>query len=129
MKNVRLCKVKDKLGYFHCWEHYSNVIVPSPMIGGHPGGTISCVYAIIEFEDGVKRIKDISSIKFCDEDNAILSELNKPKNCKNCAYCRNILDTETYTTTIKCDLLNNNFNYENGICDEYKRRIKKRLKI
>lgn len=34
---TRLCEVNGELGYFHCWEHWSNVIDTSPLRGGHPG--------------------------------------------------------------------------------------------
>ena len=33
---TRLCEVDGELGYFHCWEHWSNVIDASPLRGGHP---------------------------------------------------------------------------------------------
>ena len=72
----RLCKVNGKLGYFHCWEHYSTVIEPSPMIGGHPGGVISYVRGIVEFPDGVRQVP-VKNIEFCDEINAILTEMTK----------------------------------------------------
>ena len=32
----RLCVVNGRMGYFHCWEHYSRPVEPSPMIGGAP---------------------------------------------------------------------------------------------
>lgn len=72
----RLCKANGELGYFHCWEHYSTVIEPSPMIGGAPGGTVSYVNAIVETKDGVIRVP-ATSIKFCDEENAILAGCEK----------------------------------------------------
>lgn len=37
---TRLCEVNGEFGYFHCWEHWSNVIDASPLRGGHPGGHI-----------------------------------------------------------------------------------------
>ena len=46
---TRLCEVDGELGYFHCWEHWSNVIDASPLRGGHPGGQIGQVYGIVEF--------------------------------------------------------------------------------
>lgn len=67
----RLCSVDDKMGYFHCWEHWANVVDASPLIGGHPAGQISQVYGIVEFVDGVKRI-DPSKIRFIDEENQSL---------------------------------------------------------
>lgn len=66
---LRLCEVDGKFGYFHCWEQYSDVVAPSPMIGGHPGGQISHVYGLVEFHgEPVKRVNP-TDIKFCDEDN------------------------------------------------------------
>lgn len=44
--------------------------------GGHPGGQIRQVYGIVEFKDGVWRI-DPAKIKFCDDENAILAEMEK----------------------------------------------------
>ena len=64
------------LGYFHLWEQWSNVVDASPLRGGHPGGQIGQVYGIVEFREGVRRV-DPSSIKFCDEKNAVLCEMSK----------------------------------------------------
>ena len=62
---LRPCIVDSKKALFHCWEHYSDVVEASPLIGGAPAGTISCVYAIVEFEDGhVMRIHPYN-VKFC----------------------------------------------------------------
>lgn len=72
----RVCKVDGENGLFHCWEHYSRPIEPSPMIGGHPGGVFSKVYGIVEFENGVRRV-DIEHIQFCDEEHAYLCAMNK----------------------------------------------------
>lgn len=72
----RLCTVDGELGYFHCWEHYSTVIEPSPMVGGYPGGTLSYVLGIVEFPEDVRKVT-VDSIKFCDEENAMLAEMVK----------------------------------------------------
>lgn len=34
----RECVVNGKVGYFCCWEQWADVIEPSLMTGGHPGG-------------------------------------------------------------------------------------------
>lgn len=73
---TRFCEVKGELGYFHFWEQWSNVVDASPLRGGHPDGQIGQVYGIVEFRDGVRRV-DPSSIKFCDEKNAVLCEMSK----------------------------------------------------
>lgn len=60
----RLCTVREVYGYFHTWEHYTNS-------SGQSG-----VYGLVEFEDGVGRV-DPMLIKFCDEENEMLSVFNK----------------------------------------------------
>ena len=66
----RLCKVKDELGYFHCWEHYSEPVPAGLTIGSPP--------------------VDPTEIKFCDEEHAALSvwnnyekERDKNDGCEN----------------------------------------------
>lgn len=73
---TRLCEVNGELGYFHCWEHWSNVVDASPLRGGHPGGQIGQVYGIVEFSDGVRRVEP-SSIQFRDEVNDALKMMNE----------------------------------------------------
>lgn len=73
---TRLCQVGEKLGYFHAWEHYSKPLEASPLIGGAPAGVFSKMFAVVEFSDGVRRV-DPSEIVFCDEENEILSEMEK----------------------------------------------------
>lgn len=71
---LRLCKVGDKLGYFHAWEQCSDVVPPSIMRGGHQGGVVSQMYALVEFTDGIKRVQPWD-IKFVDEKNDILKQM------------------------------------------------------
>ena len=61
--------MNGKVGYFHTWEHYSQPVEASPLVGGSPAGIYSRVFGIVEFTDGVERV-DPTEIKFCDEDNA-----------------------------------------------------------
>ena len=79
---TRLCKVDGELGYFHTWEQYSQPIGASPMIGGPPAGVFSCLYGIVEFEDGVRRV-DPTCIKFCDEISDTLHVMNKDEKENN----------------------------------------------
>lgn len=72
----RLCTVKGETGYFHIWEQQSKLIPPSPMVGGHSGGTVSYILGIVEFKDGVRRV-DPTEIKFCDEENEMLDVFNR----------------------------------------------------
>ena len=60
----RLCIVRGDHGYFHTWEHYTNSC-------GQSG-----VYGLVEFDDGVRRVEPMC-IKFCDEENKMLSVFNK----------------------------------------------------
>lgn len=62
----RECVVNGKVGYFCCWEQYAEVVEPSLMMGGHPGGQLAAVYAIVEFDEGVRRV-NIAEIQFTDE--------------------------------------------------------------
>ena len=73
---TRGCEVNGRPGYFHCWEHWANVVDASPLRGGHPGGQVSQVYGIVEFTDGVKRVDPVK-IRFTDEENAFLDELER----------------------------------------------------
>ena len=73
---LRLCKVNNQLGYFHCWEHYSNPVPAGLTIGSPPAGVISYVSGIVEFDDGIRRVDPID-IKFCDEEHEALSVWNK----------------------------------------------------
>ena len=76
---TRPCTVNDKLGYFHAWEHYSKPLEASPLIGGAPAGVFSKIFGIVEFSDGVRRV-DPTDICFCDEENQMLSEMEKFEN-------------------------------------------------
>ncbi|MDO4292083.1 MAG: hypothetical protein Q4C65_02520 [Eubacteriales bacterium] len=73
---TRLCQVDGKMGYFHAWEHYSKPLEASPLIGGAPAGIFSKVFGIVEFSDGIRQV-DPFQIVFCDEENQMLSELEK----------------------------------------------------
>ena len=73
---TRGCVVNGRPGYFHCWEHWANVVGESALRGGHPGGQVGQVYGIVEFSDGVKRV-DPTQINFTDEENAMLGGLEK----------------------------------------------------
>lgn len=73
---TRLCQVGEKIGYFHAWEYYSKPLEASLLMGGAPAGVFSKMFDIVEFSDGVRRV-DPSEIVFCDEENEMLSEMEK----------------------------------------------------
>lgn len=51
---------------FHCWNFRSELCDASPMIGGHPGGQISKMFAIVENENGEVMEVEPWQIKFVD---------------------------------------------------------------
>lgn len=65
-KELRLCKIDEELGYFHCWEQYGDIILPGIMVGSNPGGQYSRVFGIVEFYDRIERV-DPTKIQFIDE--------------------------------------------------------------
>lgn len=76
--------VKDnikKKALFHCWSFESEVVEPSLMIGGHPGGTVSCTMAIVELENGRVIVMPPASIQFLDNKfiDYIWDEKGEPK--------------------------------------------------
>lgn len=46
---MRLCRARGTESIFHKWAEVSQVIPPSPMVGGHPGGEIRYATAIVEY--------------------------------------------------------------------------------
>lgn len=62
----RLCMVNERIAAFHGWEQYSNVVDASPMIGGHPGGVISFVRGLVEYDDGTIDLVGPTTIRFVD---------------------------------------------------------------
>lgn len=64
----RPCEADGKPAIFHRWVNESWVVQPSPMIGGHPGGTVRCTFALVEYEDGTVRKVEPENIKFTDRE-------------------------------------------------------------
>lgn len=62
----RACIVKGCKCLFHRWVEHSEIVPPSPMVGGHSGGQLRYIAALVEFEDG--RVREVSpkDIKFDD---------------------------------------------------------------
>ena len=75
-QKLRLCTVNGKLGYFHCWEHYSKPVEASLLTNGAPEGIISFVRGIIEFPESVGYANS-EDIKFCDDEHAYLCAMTK----------------------------------------------------
>lgn len=68
---MRKCKVNKKGkfvdAYFHRWSEYANVVEPSPMIGGSPGGQIKYTLGIVEYISGVVEEVAPHAIIFMDD--------------------------------------------------------------
>lgn len=64
----RKCEVKIDAQFvmatFHGFFQRARVIEPSPMIGGHPGGTVAYPVALVEFENGQVVGVEAVAIKF-----------------------------------------------------------------
>lgn len=67
MADLRKCTIKERIAYFHKWSDKSQIIPPSPMVGGHNGGVLMHTVAIIEYEDGVITECYPHEIKFIDK--------------------------------------------------------------
>jgi len=76
---MRLCKVKGVNAIFHKWGEMSEVIPPSPMVGGHRGGEIKHFDAIVEFENGQVSTVYPSDIIFLDTEQ-VMRELQQALN-------------------------------------------------
>lgn len=65
-KPWKIEKAGTENALFHCWEQASNVIAPSPMVGGHGGGVVSGIYGIVELGNGSIRRVQPEDIVFID---------------------------------------------------------------
>lgn len=62
----RPCLVDDRKHMFHGWHHEYFVIEPSIMVGGHPGGQMSRLWAIVEDEHGACLLVEPYRVRFID---------------------------------------------------------------
>ena len=63
---LRPCIVEGRKALFHRMYTRYQIVAPSPMVGGPPGGQISFTLAVVEFEDGSVREVHASMVKFLD---------------------------------------------------------------
>ena len=69
MRNhLRTCRYKDENYLFHCFEQRSHIVSPSIAVGGHPGGQISQVFALIEDKNGKVKFVEPETITFTDNE-------------------------------------------------------------
>ena len=66
IKKTRPCIIKGRKALFHRWVDRSEIIEPSWAAGGHKGGVIAWVAALVEYEDGTCAEVAPQHIKFLD---------------------------------------------------------------
>ena len=49
---LRPVEAKGRKGWFHTWEHRREIVLPGILKGSSEGGAVSCVMAVVEYEDG-----------------------------------------------------------------------------
>lgn len=64
---LRPCKIGREKALFHTWSNKSEIVSPSPMMGGHSGGVLKWTVGIVEYENGNVGEVLPKSIKFLDE--------------------------------------------------------------
>lgn len=66
----RKCIIKTKegeeKGIFHKWMEEADVIAPSLMVGGHPGGQVARTLGIVEKENGEIMLVYPTIVRFVD---------------------------------------------------------------
>ena len=64
-------ETEERKALFHGWSAIAQLVDASPMIGGHPGGTVADTLAIVEYMDGnVERVHP-EQIQFLDTEECI----------------------------------------------------------
>ena len=59
----RPCHVNGKKALFHRWGERAQVIGPSLLRGGHPGGQLHDIFAVVEYEDG--KVQEVTPESVC----------------------------------------------------------------
>lgn len=86
-RKYRIKKTAENIkALFHCWNHRSELVGDSSMIGGHPGGQVSGTFAIVEYEDGTVHEVEPQNIRFVDN---AMSEYVFPEMEKNIDKVKN----------------------------------------
>ncbi|MDL2238159.1 hypothetical protein LJC56_10115 [Christensenellaceae bacterium OttesenSCG-928-K19] len=64
---LRPCIVGCKSALFHKWADKSEIVYPSPMVGGHGGGVVAETVGIVEYTDGTIGEVQPAHIRFVDD--------------------------------------------------------------
>lgn len=73
----RPCKVNGSEAICHGIFIRSRVVEPSPMIGGHQGGTVAYPVAVIEYVNGKTVICDVGEVVFLNGEDRFNQLLHK----------------------------------------------------
>lgn len=60
----------ERPALFHLFAPVAEVIAPSNLRGGHNGGQLAGIHALVEFSDGTLATVDPSRVRFLDSDKA-----------------------------------------------------------
>ena len=63
---TRPCVVNGMRAIFHKWYESSELVGESPLRGGHPGGAIKGMHAIVEYENGAVECVHPCCVRFAD---------------------------------------------------------------
>lgn len=63
---LRPCKIEERDAIFHGWFPIAKPIEPSPLPGGHPGGQLSQVIGLVEWNNGTVHTAYPHEIRFLD---------------------------------------------------------------
>ena len=66
VQEVRPCIAAGQKALFHMWVNESRVVPPSPLVGGHSGGQVSTIRALVEDERGNMKMVQPKDIRFLD---------------------------------------------------------------
>lgn len=81
---TRPCIVNGMRAIFHKWYESSELINESPLRGGHPGGAIKGIHAIVEYENGAVECVHPRRVRFVDNECAnIWAERGYVKSLQN----------------------------------------------
>lgn len=66
MYELRPCLVDGKRALWHRWIHRQEIIPPSIMQGGHGGGQVSALFALVEYAGGTMEEVYPERVRFLD---------------------------------------------------------------
>ncbi|MDD3662271.1 MAG: hypothetical protein PHT84_00190 [Candidatus Pacebacteria bacterium] len=119
---------KYKNALFHRWIEKSEIVPPSPMVGGHSGGVLQFTLAIVEFEDGSVRKILPERIKFADNEIQKYcfrkeNERFKHGDCSKCMFYTDIEPGNFQCTFGAVETNENDEKYRETYCWEVKQKV------